>query len=156
MSAAALDRFLPEWEFDEHHEIGIRATPDRVDRALREVTLGDLPVSRTLAWLRVLPVRVVLRRRVSLEMDRPLLDVFRRVVVPLDDRAGGGLVLGITGDFAVIAGSRVPRATTPEEFAQYERADACKAVMTFRLETRRGGTVLSTDTRVQVGSAIRR
>ena len=154
--AAALDRFLPEWEFEERHELLVRAAPDRVDRALREVTLADLPAARALFWLRALPSRVGSRRRPSLDVRGPLLAELARGAVVLED-SSDEIVLGLTGDFAALRGSRAPRARSADEFRAYDRADACKAVLGFRVEPRgEARTLLSTETRVHAGRDVRR
>jgi hypothetical protein len=154
----AIDRFLPAWEFEERHEIEIRADPGRVDRAVREVTLAELPVAYALLVLRTLPARIARRRRRRADPRRPLLEVMTREgFVVLEDAPGKELALGLTGRFAQILGRREAGPATADEFLAYERADSCKAVMDFRIEPRRDGVcVLSTETRVHAGRDARR
>ena len=149
----ALERFLPQWEFEERHEILVHATPEHVDRALRDVTLGDLPVARALFWLRALPAG---RSRPRPETRGTVLEAFARSSVVLEDSPGEQILLGVTGDFAALGGSRVPRATSVDEFLAYDRADACKAVLNFRIEPRDGTSLLWTATRVHAGRDVRR
>jgi hypothetical protein len=47
-----LGRILPEWHFAESHVIAIAAAPAAVDRAMREVTAGEMPLFRVLTWIR--------------------------------------------------------------------------------------------------------
>jgi hypothetical protein len=49
---ARIDAFLPAYDFHEFHEIAIHAPPDRVMSALRQVTLADIAVVRTLGKIR--------------------------------------------------------------------------------------------------------
>ena len=55
-SAAAprtdLDRAMPVWQFGERHATRVRATPDRVDAAIRQVTADEILLFRTLTWIR--------------------------------------------------------------------------------------------------------
>jgi hypothetical protein len=141
----ALDRWLPEWEFDERHEIVVAAPPERVDRAVREVSLSDIPVARALWALRSLG-------RGGRGPARPFLEQMGREAGALvvEDRPCGELVVGLTGQFWKIRGGSAPRAANAEEFAAYDQADSCKAVMNFLLEPDGGATRLSTVTRVHV------
>ena len=47
-----LDRTMPAWQFGEHHATRVRATPERVDAAIRQVTADDIALFRTLTWIR--------------------------------------------------------------------------------------------------------
>jgi len=117
----ALDAFLPEYEYSERHSIAIAAPADRIDAALRAVTLADSPVTLALFRLRGL------RRRAS----EPFLSVMRRMGEVLEDTPGEGIVLGLAGDFWRLRGGQ---------------AGACKGVLDFRVEDSR----LTTETRVHV------
>jgi hypothetical protein len=141
-----LDAFLPGFEFSERHGLEIRAEPARVDRALREVSIAEIPVARALYLLRGL-------RRAALDTREPFLGLARLGSVTLEDVAGEGLVLGLTGQFwRLRGGSGLPRPRTAEEFLSYDRPDVCKAVIDFRIVDigRRGRCVVSTETRVHV------
>jgi hypothetical protein len=135
----ALDGYLPAYEFSERHRVEIRASAERIDRALREVTFREIPLVRVLLTLRGLGRRAA---------AGPALGTMARSGVVLEDVPGTGMVLGLTGQFWRLRGGD-PRARcrTAEEFAAFARADACQAVVDFRVEP--GG--LSTETRVHVG-----
>jgi hypothetical protein len=141
-----LDDFLPVYEFSERHSLAIEAPPERIDRALRTVSMTDLPVARALWWLR--------------RLGRPYGDPSKPFVggelpgIVLDDAPGQGIVLGLTGQFWRLRGGRRDAAgpTTAAEFLTYERPDSCKAVIDFRI----GHNRLSTETRVHVVDATAR
>jgi hypothetical protein len=142
-----LDDFLPFYEFVERHSLAIDAPRERIDSAFRAVAIADIPVARTLWWLR--------------RVGRPTGDLTRPFVsgdlpgIILDDIRGEGIVLGLTGQFWKIRGGyRDPtRPRTTDEFVAYDRPDVCKAVIDFRV----GDASLSTETRVHVAdSAARR
>ena len=136
----SLDDFLPVYEFSEYHRVAIDAPPERIDLAMRTVSLNDIPVARALWAARRLG-------RAYGDAARPFVDGALDGAVVLDDAAGEGIVLGLTGQFwRLRGGDRGARAHTAEEFLAYERQDACKAVLDFRI----GPSLLSTETRVHV------
>jgi hypothetical protein len=140
-----LDDFLEVYEFSERHEVGIHAGRERIDRALREVSLSEIPVARALWWFRRLG-------RGDPGVQRPFLDRALQGAVRLEDVPGEGIVIGLTGQFWRIRGGRDPgRPRTADEFLEYDRPDMCKAVLDFRI-SELGGTRcrLSTETRVRV------
>ena len=134
-----LDEFLPAYEFSERHSIEIGAAPERIDEALRTVTLADSPL--TFALLRL--------RGMRRQAREPFLAGMNRMGVVLDDAPGEGIVLGLTGRFWRPRGDEELRTRTPEEFLAFDRTDACKAVLDFRAN----GSLLSTETRVHVPDA---
>jgi hypothetical protein len=123
----ALDAFLPEYEYSERHSIEIGAAPDRIDEALRTVTLADSPVTLALSRLRGLHPRA----------GEPFLAGLQRRGRVLDDAPGEGIVLGLDGQFWRLRGGE---------------SDDCRAVVDFRIE----GLRLSTETRVHVADPVAR
>jgi hypothetical protein len=141
----SLDDFLPVYEFSERHTLAIDAPAARIDEALREVSIADIPVARALWWLRRLgrPYGVAARPFVGGELPG----------VVLEDVPSAGVVLGLTGQFWRLRGSRhADRPTTAEEFLAYSRPDTCKAVVDVRV----GHASLSTETRVHVADPAAR
>ena len=135
-----LDAFLPAYEYSERHRVAVDAAPERIDRALREVTFGEVPAVRALVALRGLG-RPAARRSV--------LDAMTGRGVLLEDAPGTGVVLGLTGQFwRLRGGDPAARCRTPAEFEAFAREDACKAIIDFRIDP---PGVLSTETRVHVG-----
>jgi hypothetical protein len=142
----ALDDFLPEFEFSERHRLAIEAPPERIDEALRTVSIADIPIARALWFVR--------------RLGRPYGDATKPFVggelpgVVLEDVRGEGIVLGLTGQFWKMRAGRDPdRPRTTDDFLAFSRPDTCKAVIDFRV----GPSLLSTETRVHVAdSAARR
>jgi hypothetical protein len=124
-----LDAILPVYEFRERHRVTTDASPERLDRALREVTFGELPLVRALLWLRGIgrPAN-----------DEPVLAAMKRRGEVVDDIPGQGIVLAVRGQFWRLRG-RGPG------------ADAV-AVVDFRA----GAGSLSTETRVHVADRVAR
>lgn len=133
-----LDDFLPAYEFSERHSTRIDAPPERIDEAVRAVSMADIPVARALWWIRRLG------RRTG-EPRKPFVGAFPGVV--LEDVHGEGVVLGLTGQFWRLRGNLGPPGPrTVEDFLAYSQPDVCKAVIDLRV----GPTSLSTETRVHV------
>jgi hypothetical protein len=140
-----LDEFVPVYEFSERHRLAIAASPERIDAAVRQVSLREIPLARVLWWLRRLG-------RPYGDSSEPFLGGELPGVV-LEDVPGEGVVLGLTGQFWKLGGDRGMRARSREEFLAYDRTDACKAVIDFRVAP----GLLSTETRVHVPDpAVRR
>ena len=141
-----LDDFLPVYEFSERHRLAIEAPPERIDAAIRSVSLAEIPIARSLWALRRLG-------RPYGGTARPFVEGSLENAVVLADVPGEGIVLGLTGQFwRLRGGDRRARARTAEEFAAFARADACKAVIDFRI----GPSLLSTETRVHVADPVSR
>jgi hypothetical protein len=118
----SLDSFLPEYEFAERHRIRVDAPPGRIDRAIREVTIEEMPVVRALMTMRGMPHR------------GRLVDVIGQLGSVLEDAPGEGLVVSVRGQFWRWEGTR-------------GEGSVAQAVADFRI----GDRSLSTETRVHVG-----
>ncbi len=140
-----LDDFLPDYEFSERHSLAIDAPAARIDAALRTISIRDIAVAQALWRMR--------------RLGRPYGDSQKPFVggeppgVVLEDVPEEGIVLGLTGQFWRVLGSRdrdKPR--TADEFLAFTRPDTCKAVIDFRV----GRSSLSTETRVHVADPAAR
>ena len=125
----SLDAFLPSYEFVTRHEVEVDADPVRAERALREVTFGEIPLARGLLFARGLGAR-----RAG---DTVLATMIPRATV-LEDVPGEGIVLTLAGQFWRLRGRGAEPPAT--------------AVIDFRAE--RGS--LTTETRVHVSDPASR
>ena len=141
-----LEDFLPAYEFSERHSLAIDAPPGRIDAAFRAVSIADIPLARALWWIRRLGRPYGNSTKPFIGGDLP--------GVVLEDVPEQGIVLGLTGQFWRLLGGQQDsaRPTTPEAFLAYDRPDACKAVIDFRV----GERSLSTETRVHVADPASR
>jgi hypothetical protein len=142
---SAIDEFMPVFLVRSRHSVWIRADPARVRQALSAVDLGRPWTVRVLMGLRSLPVRLR-----------------RRTVAPEHERSGGvlglgftllaetpeELLLGLQGRFWTPSGGLV--AVEPAHFAAGPPAGLAQAVWNFRLAPERGGSRLTTETRVRI------
>ena len=139
-----LDAFLPAYEAHELHSLSIAASPERVDRAVREVSLAEIPVARALFALRSVG-------RGSANARGPLIESMLRQGVLLEDVPGEGLVLGVTGQFWRLRGAQIDnRPRTVDEFVAFDRPDVAKAVMDLRVRAEGERSRITTETRVHV------
>jgi hypothetical protein len=111
------------------HAVTVDAESARIDRAMREVTYGDVPLVRALLFARGLGWRP--------RGERVLATMVPRARV-LEDVPGEGIVVTLTGHFWRLTGGGSGEPAT--------------AVVDFRAERRR----LTTETRVRVPRSSRR
>jgi hypothetical protein len=73
---ARIDEWMPEWQFNEVHSLRVRAAPERVYQAVREVTADEIWLFRTLTWMRN-PGRTARQKENILNPPekKPILDV---------------------------------------------------------------------------------
>jgi hypothetical protein len=136
-----LDEFAPTYQFSEVNEIPVSATPERVFKAVMEVTPAEIPLYRTLVWIR----RGGTRGPESIlnpADDVPLITVATRTTfLKLAEDANREFVMGTV----VIAppGVRLPLGSEPESFK------ALVQPISFLIEPgTTGGCLLRTETRV--------
>lgn len=116
-------------EFVTRHAVAADGDAAALDRALREVTFGDVPLVRALVFVRGLG----LPRR-----EQKVLEAIGRRGAVVEDVPGEGMAVSLDGQFWRLRGSG------PEPAA------------TARVRFRAQDGVLSTETRVQVPEASRR
>ena len=142
-----LDEFAPTYQFSETASIPVRASADRVYGALFRVTAAEVPLYRTLAWIRrggVSGPESVLNP----SDNEPLIRVATRTsFLTLAEVPGREFVMGAV----VMApeGEGLAAGPTPESFRKLTRPGFAKAVMNFTIEPQGPGMcLLRTETRV--------
>jgi hypothetical protein len=142
-----LDEFAPSYQFREVHQIPVNATPERVYDATLQVTAAEIPLFRTLVWIRrggangpesilnaadQIPLITVATRTTFLKLAE---DVNREFVM-------GTVVMAPPG-------ARLPLGSEPDSFKALRQAGFAKATMSFLIEPiAGGGCLLRTETRV--------
>jgi hypothetical protein len=145
-----LDDVIPVYQFGEHHEIRIAASPERVYAAVRAVTAREIQLFRLFTWLR--SPRWPGRGPESIlnpSADDPILDVaVRSSFVLLALKPGREVVVGTI----VCCGPRPPP-SSPEEFRGLTGSLA-RAAMNFHLIDEGAGiTRVVTQTRIHATDA---
>ena len=153
--ASKLDEFAPVYQFSETTSIPVRAPANRVYEALFRVTAAEVPLYRTLVWIRrggaSGPESVL-----NPPDDVPLVRVATRTTfLPLAEVPGREFVMG-----AVVmapAGVRLSAGPTPESFKGLTRPGFARAVMGFTiLPQGPGQCLLTTETRVHAADPASR
>lgn len=145
--ASKLDEFAPIYQFSETASIPVRAPAERVYDAILTVTAAEVPMYRTLAWIRrggaAGPESVL-----NPPDGVPLIRVATRTsFIPLAEIPGREFVMGAV----VIApqGVKLAARPTPQSFKALTRPGFAKAVMSFTIQPQGKGTcLLRTETRV--------
>jgi hypothetical protein len=157
--ATRLDAIIPAWQFGEHHETRVHASPEQVEAAIRDVTANEIRLFRTLTWIRNphLPGTRQPRSVLNAAGDRPILE---------SAQAGGFLMLAeeprrelVLGTLVMVPDSlrKLPLAErqrlraefTPAKFVALDKPGYAKAAMNFVITDEGDGWVhLATDTRV--------
>lgn len=139
-----LDRFLPEYQFSEVHETRVQAPMEAVVKAIREVSLADMPAAVALLRIRAAAGG---RFHGSPPDTRPLLDMMVRPgsrFLPLDTADPGELVYGMVG----FVHKPPPPVTTPEQYAAFTEPGGIRVAFDLRAVPEGDGAVrLSTETR---------
>ena len=145
--ASRLDQIIPAYQFNEVHALHVEATPERVYRALRDVTAGEIPLFQLLTGIRRFG-RATRESILNAPDTVPIIDVATRTgFLMLADDAPRELVVGSV----VLApdGWRRSDAPTPAAVAALTGAGFATAVMNFRIvPDGAGASRLSTETRV--------
>ncbi len=131
-----IDRHLPEWEFEEQHQVRVRADAQRAWDAVLSAEFGTSTPARVLMALRGFRGTGSMRLR----------DFSRWGFVALDEQPGNEIVMGVVGRFWTPTGGVVQ--VTPEEFASFNRPGYAKAAWNFHVEASGEESIVRTVTRV--------
>ena len=140
-----LDDVLPNSHYVTRQARWIDAPPEVVWKALHEVKLSGLPVTVVLSAARFLPV-LLSGQGLKQVHDRPFIDA---LPVPLlSSTENESVVFGGALQAWRLRGGEEPPELDAEELQRFIQPGWVKAVMDFRLTPARGGTELSSETRV--------
>jgi hypothetical protein len=134
-----LDTLLPSWDFNEVHGIDVAASPERTWTALKQVTIGELPLARVLTLVRGIGGRAWMP-------DRPFLDA-AGFLTPLA-QADHERVSGMVGRPWRLRPAVVP-ISGAADFIGFDRPGWVRVATNFRVVAIAGGSRLETETRIQ-------
>lgn len=147
--AAQIDAWMPEWQFSEFHSTQVHATPERIYRAIREVSGEEIWLLKTLTWIRDPHWPGTGKESImNPPAKKPILDValaggFRLAA----DQPPGEVVL-----FTRVMGDGVSRPATNDAAGLRElmqRPGNALAAMNFRVQDNGNGwCTVTTETRV--------
>jgi hypothetical protein len=127
-----LDEVLPTYHYGGTVTTVIQAPPAAIFRALREVTLGEMPLAYALGAIRYLPGRLTGRtQRRPDELSRPFSEVAAWLV--LAEQPDRELVVGGIGKLHDLLDQQFVSLDSPAAFAAFSQPDYEKFVQGFRI-----------------------
>ncbi len=131
-----IDEFLPEYDFNEVHDIGICANPERVYSAVNELDFSESFIVRWLLRLRGMSgENVTIRNLRSFKFET------------LGEMVNRELLIGLAGRFWIPWGDL--QKIDAGNFREFEKKGFAKAVWNFSLVPAGRGTKLTTETRIK-------
>ena len=147
-----IDRFLPEYDWNEVHSVEVAAAPPAVLAALRAVTAGEMRLVGLLMRLRAVPARLLGHRRPAQD-DGPVLATILRSTFVLLAENESETVVGTIGRFWQARATHAD-IRDGDAFVAFDDAGWAKAAMNFwTSDAGRGRTRLSTETRIALTDA---
>ena len=144
-----LDEFVPAWQFAERHETVIRASPARVEEAVRAVTAREIDLFLLLTRLRrpKIPEDLPGGDILAPPPDRPILDVALGTSFTMLAEAPAQEV--VIGTMVAAPDADEGRRWSPEELRHLTEDGYAKAAMNFHMVAAGDGlTRLVTETKV--------
>ncbi len=147
-----LDQFMPQFEIHETHSVKIRATPERVFKAMKELTASELsPLVFLLMKIRSLPARLFRRETQKPLPAGPFLEqMYRGGFIPLAEAPGREIVFGLIGQFWKLDGGQAPSIHEPKDFLAFDDADYARVAANLYIQEIHGEVRCSTETRIHV------
>ena len=148
-----LDNFLPTYQFGEFHSVTVKAPPERVFSAIRELRPAELsPVIFWLLNIRELPARLTGKQAPNVAQAGPFLEqLYQGGFIPLAGQPGREIVFGLVGQFWKLTGGDDPYIPDTQAFLEFKDPDFARVAANLLVtEDGNGRTQCSTETRVYV------
>jgi hypothetical protein len=134
--SGSLDDVLPAYDVSEYHDVFVRVPPAAAYRAMEQMRLSD-------SWI----VSALTRIRGLRASKRTFAQNVRSQFIVLKDDPGREVVFGIVGQFWRLRGNLCD--IDPDGFASFRQSGFARSAWNFVFTEERGGTRISTETRVQ-------
>jgi len=131
-----IDKYLPQWDVREHHEVTIQLLPEEAYRAVKALDFGRSRLIRVLFAVRGMP------RKTTMTLEALTSAGF----VVLEEDPPTEVVLGLIGRFWRAKGG--VRKVSADDFLSFADPGFVKAAWNFRVEETEAGSKVSTETRV--------
>jgi hypothetical protein len=136
-----LDEVMPEYDVHEVHSVWVRASPGAAYEAVKTVSAREVRLFGPLMALRTFG-----RSGRVFDRDAPLVErMLAAGFVRLGERPGEEIVVGAIGRFWSPFGNRPRRV---EDFAGFDEPGYAKAALNFAVTPERGGSRITTETRI--------
>lgn len=143
-----LEEVLPRFDANEVHDVWVAAPPHVVFAAVRQVTVREVRLLRPLEALRALPGVLTRRPVFRPNPSARVLDQFTTGVVCLGQRDGTEIAAGAIGRFWRLIDNETAEVRTCEDFLSFDEPGYAKAAISFLVRPERGGSRVTTETRV--------
>jgi hypothetical protein len=144
-----IDELLPQYEFNEIHQLVVNASPGNTIAAARDLQSSELP--RLMYWmlnLRELPAILMGKTRATRAKEKPFLDqLYSEGFIPLAE-TGDEIVFGLVGQFWKLTGGMDVNIENPQAFQDFKQTDFAKVAANLRVEPDGENSILSTETRI--------
>jgi hypothetical protein len=152
-----IDQVLPEYQYRGQAAVVIDAPPPAIFRALRQVTLAEMPLAYALGTIRYLPGILTgrMKRRPD-ELRRPFVDVI--AWPPLAEAPERELLVGTIGKLHDLFDQQVVPLDSPAAFERFDTPDYEKHAESFRIaggSDEAGSTLLAEHRTQALGSSAR-
>ena len=129
-----LDRWLPDYQFREHHSLAITASEAALWNALKTVTPDEIGPLRWLMAIRSLPAKLAGKKRRLFAKGTPILDVaVNSSFVLLEERAPKEIVLGMAGQFWKLDGGPRVNVHNAQDFAAFHEPGFLRVAVNFQI-----------------------
>ena len=145
-----LDDVMPVYDVNEFHELWMPCEPAAAYEAALAVRAREVRLLAPLMAVRMLPHALLRRRNPAKGGARSLIDAFLAAgFMRLAEEPGSELVLGAIGRFWSVTGNAPLKSVrTREDFVGFNEAGYARAATNLAFEGARGGTRVSTETRI--------
>jgi hypothetical protein len=149
-----LDKFLPNYEFNEIHTVTVGAPLERVFTAIKELTPAELsPLIFWMLGIRNLPAKLMGKTPPSVNhQSKPFLDqMYEGGFVPLAEETNSEIVFGMVGQPWKLTGGVDPDIPNPQAFLAFNDPAFAKVAANLAVTTDEKGCIhCSTETRIHV------
>jgi hypothetical protein len=128
-----LDQWMPEYEFRDVESIEIHATPEKILKALSDVTEAEMPLAQLLGHLRYLPEQLVRQLPAEATREERFLDTVSNMGFVTLSREKNELVLGAIGKWHDPIDQAIVRIKDADEFRRFLHAEYQKLALSFRV-----------------------
>ena len=146
-----LNAAMPEWHWCETYGVWLRVAPAEALESMKDIPPNEIRLLRSLVELRNLPGRLAGRPRFgrSINGSVPLYDQIRRFgFCSLGETDASEVAFGLIDQSWKVSGGKRVSVGHVEDFAKFSEPGFVKIGANLRAQPARGGTFLSTQTRV--------
>jgi hypothetical protein len=130
-----LDEVLPAFQFRGQVSVVVRAKPQQIFRALKEVALADMPLAYALGTLRYLPGRLTGRPLNSTSSREPFIGgLIAGGTVVMAEQRDREIVLASVGKYHQILDQQPVPLKAPQDFIRFNEPDYQKLAISVRIE----------------------